>query len=93
MKRKGLFLCLVLFMALLPLILVSATGSFDLPWWSVDGGGGLSSGSVFELRGAAGQPDAGAMQGGDYSLAGGFWGGAVIVIPPQLQIFLPLVTR
>jgi len=52
----------------------AAAQNFDLPWWSVDGGGGIfSTGGVFSLGGTAGQPDAGEMAGGVYTLIGGFW--------------------
>jgi len=47
--------------------------SFEIRRATVDGGGGRSSGGVFILTATIGQPDAGAMQGGSYSLAGGFW--------------------
>lgn len=41
---------------------------------TIDGGGGTSTGGVFELSGTFGQPDAGAeMTGGDFALTGGFW--------------------
>ena len=33
-----------------------------------------SAGGSFSLNGTIGQPDAGAMSGGNFSLAGGFWG-------------------
>lgn len=41
---------------------------------SFDGGGTMSStGGDYELAGTIGQPDAGTMSGGDFSLSGGFW--------------------
>ncbi len=46
---------------------------FNLTWHTVDGGGGTSEGSGFELTGTAGQPDAGDLTGGDFALSGGFW--------------------
>ncbi len=47
----------------------------DLSWFTIDGGGGSSSGGTFSLMGTIGQPDAGAtMTGGSFSLNGGFWG-------------------
>jgi hypothetical protein len=46
---------------------------FDLSWWTIDGGGGTASGGGFALAGTVGQPDAGAMSGGAYTLGGGFW--------------------
>jgi hypothetical protein len=48
--------------------------TFSLDWWTVDGGGGTSTGDVYTVSGTIGQPDAGAMSGGGYSLTGGYWG-------------------
>ena len=48
--------------------------SFSIDRFAIAGGGGASSGGAFALNGTLGQPDAGAMSGGHYSLAGGFWG-------------------
>ena len=54
-------------------------GDFDLSWYTIDGGGGSNStGGEFSLSGTIGQPDAGVMQGGDFTLSGGFWFG----LPP-----------
>ena len=47
---------------------------FTLDWFTMDGGGGQSTGGVYAVTGTIGQPDAGTMAGGDYTLAGGFWG-------------------
>ena len=49
--------------------------TFDMSWYTIDGGGGSSSGGVFVVNGTIGQPDAGAMSGGSFQLAGGFWNG------------------
>ena len=47
--------------------------SFSMDWYTIDGGGGKSSGGTFELNGTIGQPDAGAvMTGGGFELTGGF---------------------
>jgi len=48
--------------------------SYSIGWFTLDGGGGPSAGGSFSLNGTIGQPDAGTMSGGNYSLAGGFWG-------------------
>jgi hypothetical protein len=51
---------------------------FDLSWWTADGGGQTAtSGGNYTLGGIAGQADAGALGGGNYSLSGGFWNSAV----------------
>lgn len=47
--------------------------SFSLDWYSMDGGGGVSTGGAYSVRGTVGQPDAGTMSGGPFSLQGGFW--------------------
>lgn len=47
--------------------------SFSIDWSTIDGGGGTSIGGQFSLTGTIGQPDAGAMSGGSYTLTGGFW--------------------
>ncbi len=57
-----------------------ARAQLSLTWYTVDGGGGTSSGGGFTLTGTIGQPDAGAMAGGTFTLAGGFW--AVLAGPP-----------
>ncbi len=52
---------------------IAAAGGFEIPWHTVDGGGGTSSGGGFVLSGTAGQPDAGDLTGGDFVLRGGYW--------------------
>jgi hypothetical protein len=46
---------------------------YSISWHTIDGGGGVSGGGSFGLRGTIGQSDAGAMAGGGFSLNGGFW--------------------
>ncbi len=50
-------------------------GSYDLSWWTIDGGGiTFATGGSFALGGTVGQPDASnALTGGAFSLTGGFW--------------------
>jgi hypothetical protein len=61
--------------ALLCLILPSAAhAQFQIDWYTIDAGGGDSSGGVFSLTGTIGQPDAGASAGGTFQCGGGFWG-------------------
>jgi hypothetical protein len=47
--------------------------TYSIPWYTIDGGGGLSGSETYTLQGTAGQPDAGAMIGGGYTLTGGYW--------------------
>jgi len=47
---------------------------YSIDWHKIAGGGGTSTGAVYQVSGAIGQPDAGvAMSGGNYSVTGGFW--------------------
>jgi hypothetical protein len=48
--------------------------NYSIDWFTIDGGGGTSSGGAYSLSGTIGQPDAGILSGGAYSLTGGFWG-------------------
>ncbi|MBI4325199.1 MAG: hypothetical protein HY674_08030 [Chloroflexi bacterium] len=48
--------------------------SYSIDWSTIDGGGGVSTGGVYQVSGTIGQPDAGAaIMGGNYSVSGGFW--------------------
>jgi len=52
--------------------------TYDLNWYTIDSGGGSSSGGGYSLGGTIGQPDAGTLSGGGYTLNGGFWSGAAL---------------
>lgn len=52
----------------------SSQAQYALDWWTVDGGGGTSTGGVYSVSGTLGQPDAGTMTGGNFILESGFWG-------------------
>lgn len=52
--------------------------NYSIEWFTVDGGGGTSSGGNYTLSGTMGQPDAGTLSGGSYTLEGGFWPGLVV---------------
>ena len=53
--------------------------TYSIDWFTIDGGGGTSTGGVYSVSGTIGQPDAGTMSGGNYTLQGGFWGVAVAI--------------
>jgi hypothetical protein len=55
-----------------------AWGQYSIDWFTIDGGGGTSSGGVFTVSGTIGQPDAGALSGGAFTLSGGFWPGLIV---------------
>jgi hypothetical protein len=62
-----------------PQVLVAATYTID--WHSIDGGSGESSGGGFSASGTIGQPVAGELSGGEFSLLTGFWS---IAVPAQV---------
>ena len=94
MKRKRVLVILFVCLAFVGLVTVRAQsgGGYDLTWNTVDGGG-MSSGGVYTLGGAIGQPDADVLSGGNYTLTGGFWQSGSIPMPPEYHIYLPLVLR
>jgi hypothetical protein len=62
--------------------------NYSIDWYTIDGGGGTSSGGPYTLSGTIGQPDAGIHTGGNYTLVGGFWGAFAVqqVGAPTLYI-------
>jgi hypothetical protein len=58
----------------------------------VDGGGGTSTGGVYSVTGTIGQPDAGTMSGGNFTLEGGFWGVIAAVQTPGAPLLSILRT-
>jgi len=59
---------------------------FDVSWYTMDGGGGTSTGGDFVLSGTMGQHDAStAMTGGDFALTGGFWPGVTVSDPEPCE--------
>jgi hypothetical protein len=66
---KPVLLCLTL------LLCQSANAqNYSIDWYTIDGGGGTSTGGVYSVSGTIGQPDAGGpMTNGQYSVTGGFW--------------------
>ena len=57
-----------------------ARGQFAFDWYSIDGGGGMSTGGRYTLSGTIGQADANpvTLTGGGYALEGGFWPGVIV---------------
>jgi hypothetical protein len=97
-SRRALFVAMVV-VELCGLVLIGegahsasaqSGGGYDLTWSTIDGGGMmLLTGGDYSLGGTIGQPDAGVMNNGGYSLTGGFWGGAAV----QYNIYLPVVLK
>jgi hypothetical protein len=69
-------------MLLLLGIHISSAQSYSIDWYTIDGGGGTSTGGVFSISGTVGQPDAGTtMTNGQYAITGGFW-----ALPAAIQV-------
>ena len=62
---------------------------FQIGWLTIDGGGGSMSGGQYAVTGTIGQPDAGFMASGQFTVAGGFWSlptAAEPLVAPTLAI-------
>ena len=66
----------------LGLCICGSAQNYSIDWFTIDGGGGTSTGGVYSVSGTIGQPDAGKMSGGNYTIEGGFWGLIVAVQTP-----------
>jgi hypothetical protein len=67
---------LVIGIIFLTMIVSSNVNSeYEINWYTIDGGGGRSTGGTYTLTGTIGQPDAAYSRGGNYELLGGFWPG------------------
>jgi hypothetical protein len=56
---------------------------YSINWFTIEGGGGTSTGGVYQVSDTVGQPDAGpTMSGGNFSLTGGFWSLLSVVQTP-----------
>ena len=65
------------------LLTVSAAAQdYRIDWYSINGGGGTSTGGVFTLSGTIGQSAVDTLAGGNYLLESGFWGGIVAIQQP-----------
>src|SRR5258706_1420942 len=73
--ERGSTMKTFLFIALLLLAHATAPAqSFSIDWFSMDGGGGSSTGALYSVTGTISQADAGpAMSGANYTVSGGFW--------------------
>lgn len=61
----------------------SARAQLDISWYTIDGGGGTSTGGGYSISGTIGQPDAGVvLTGGMFEINGGFWPTANVCFCP-----------
>lgn len=82
--RRGVAACALLTLLCLTEARTVLGQSYDISWWTVDGGGAMGvTGAPYEAGLTGGQADAGGpFAGGPYLVAGGFWalfaGGSVL---------------
>ena len=93
MNRRYALLVILVGLLVVAGVASAAANGFSLDSWTVDGGGGTSTGGDYTVSATIGQPDAGqVMNGGDYSVVGGFWSGAMAP-PSPILVYFPLVIR
>jgi hypothetical protein len=80
-RRASILLGALLLLAVLVLPAIAQTGGPYL-WYTIAGGGGMSSAGGATLGGSIGQPVAGMSSTGGYTLVSGFWHPDVITITP-----------
>src|SRR5437016_8913595 len=90
-NMKPLKIALLWLLAMVGTTVLAQTYLID--WFTIDGGGGTSTGGVYSVSGTIGQPDAGAtMSGGNYSLSGGCWSLFAIQSPGSPLLTITLTT-
>jgi hypothetical protein len=63
-----------LLVAMVFFVSCALSADYTVDWFTVDGGGGKSTGAAYLVTGTIGQPDAGGpLTGGPYLVTGGFW--------------------
>ncbi len=73
LNEKALLLAVALTLILFIIPALSfAAGPYWIDWYTIDGGGGTSSGGQYVLTGTIGQPVVDLCSGGEYELLGGF---------------------
>jgi hypothetical protein len=93
MRKWALVALLLLLILVLFSVVLAQSGQFELPWHSINSGGGSSSGGKLALQAAVGQADSGSLSGGAFTVEGGF---LVSPLSPESQqelVFLPLLRK
>ncbi len=79
-----------LFLITFLLAATSSPAQYAIDWYSIDGGGGQSTGDPYTITGTIGQADAARSTGQAYTLQGGFWSAFAVVQTegaPSLRIY------
>jgi len=89
---KQILTALALLVLAFTALVARAQPNYTIDWFTIDGGGGTSTGGVYSVSGTIGQPDAGTMSGGNYTLEGGFWSVIAAVQMPGSPLLTITVT-
>ncbi|MBN2257201.1 MAG: hypothetical protein JW704_05185 [Anaerolineaceae bacterium] len=87
--RLAAMLAVALLITSLAFSAVWAANGYEVSWYTIDGGGGSSSGGNYLVMGSIGQPDAGSQSGSGHGLTGGFWSW----LEGLLYNYLPLIKK
>ena len=97
MKRLLLLVALVLMLSSLGVSVRAAPSAPQATYELVKsyiGPGGSGSAGIYSISSSIGQPAAGEVSTGIYTLGGGFWGGGVIVpAVSHYTVYLPLIKK
>lgn len=94
-KIAAYFILIIMFLLVTPFVINAVqahTNTFTLPWSVISAGGLGGSSEGYTINSSLGQPVAGMVAEGDYSLTPGFWTRLDEVIEEFLT-FLPLIMR
>lgn len=90
-RYVGMLLAILALILLADHVLAQSGGGYEITAFTVDAGGGESCGGNFAIAGVIGQPDAGKMTGGSYTVEGGL--SPVANCPAAYSIYLPLILK
>jgi hypothetical protein len=81
-------------LSLLALSVTAKAQTYSIDWFTIDGGGGTSTGGAYTVSDTIGQPDANAqpMTGSNFSLVGGFWSLFAVQTPRAPLLTIRLTT-
>lgn len=96
--KRIVFLAVVLALLSSPAVISSAKPAAPQATYelvkSYTGPGGGGSAGIYSISSSIGQPAAGEVSAGNYTLGDGFWGGGIIVpVQNNYRVYLPLVLR
>ena len=94
MRRLIPLILILVVLGIIASLALAQSGALEIPWYSVAGGSGRSEQGDFALAGTTGQAQEGQMDGGEFSVSGGFWRGyAATVKDGANSIYMPFISN